>query len=143
IAVTGTPGHDRAAVRFHDIGLRLVRNPDGEVGFEVLVGGGLGRTPQIGVVIREVLPQRHLLSYVESILRAYNLFGRRDKQLQARIKILVSALGIAEFGRRVEEDWEQRRTRELEPPDAGLARVAKFFDPPAYKPLADPDTLRG
>jgi sulfite reductase (NADPH) hemoprotein beta-component len=142
IAVTGTPGHDRAAVRFHDIGLRLVRNPDGEVGFEVLVGGGLGRTPQIGVVIREFLPKRHLLSYVESILRVYNLFGRRDNKFKARIKILVSALGIAEFRRRVDEDWEQSRTPELELPDDELARVAKYFDPPAYKQLADPDTLR-
>ncbi|HEY5937584.1 MAG TPA: nitrite/sulfite reductase, partial [Kofleriaceae bacterium] len=140
IAITGTPGDDRTAVRFHDIGLRLVRNAEGEHGFEVLVGGGLGRTPVIGVVIREFLPKRHMLSYIESILRVYNLFGRRDNKFKARIKILVTALGIAEFRRRVEEDWEASRTPELELPDDEIARVAKFFDPPPYETLPAIDT---
>jgi sulfite reductase (NADPH) hemoprotein beta-component len=108
IAMTGAPGEDRAAVRFHDIGLRIVDNAQGERGFEVLVGGGLGRTPEIGRVIREFLPKRHLLSYIESILRVYNLFGRRDNKFKARIKILVTALGVDEFRRRVEEDWKRR-----------------------------------
>jgi sulfite reductase (NADPH) hemoprotein beta-component len=139
IAITGTPGDDRTAVRFHDIGLRLVKNAEGEHGFEVLVGGGLGRTPVIGVVIREFLPKRHILSYIESILRVYNLFGRRDNKFKARIKILVTALGIAEFRRRVEEDWEASRTPELELPDEEIARVTKFFDPPAYETLPPSD----
>ncbi len=135
IAVTGTPAEDRAAVRFHDIGLRMVENADQERGFEVIVGGGLGRTPHIGAVIREFLPKRDLLSYVESILRVYNLQGRRDNKFKARIKILVAALGIAEFRRRVEEDWAASRTPELEISDAELARVTAFFDPPTYESL--------
>ncbi len=136
IAVTGTPGEDRAAVRFHDIGLRIVENAAKERGFEVIVGGGLGRTPHIGAVIREFLPKRHLLSYIESILRVYNLHGRRDNKFKARIKILVVALGVDEFRRRVEEDWELSRTPELELPDAEVARVSAFFAPPAYETLA-------
>jgi len=135
IAVTGTPGEDRTAVRFHDIGVRIVEK-DGERGFEILVGGGMGRTPVIGVVIREFLPKRYLLSYLESILRVYNLFGRRDNKFKARIKILVTALGIAEFRRRVEEDWEASRTPELDLPDHEVARVAAFFQPPPYETLS-------
>jgi sulfite reductase (NADPH) hemoprotein beta-component len=135
IAVTGAPGEDRAAVRFHDIGLRIVENAQGERGFEVLVGGGLGRTPEIGRVIREFLPKKHFLSYIESILRVYNLFGRRDNKFKARIKILVTALGVDEFRRRVEEDWEASRTPELELPDEEIARVAAYFTPPPYESL--------
>jgi sulfite reductase (NADPH) hemoprotein beta-component len=113
---------------------------NGERGFEILVGGGLGRTPVIGEVIREFLPKRHLLSYLESILRVYNLFGRRDNKFKARIKILVGALGVEEFRRRVEEDWEASRTPELELPDEEVARVAAFFKPPPYEqlPASDP-----
>jgi sulfite reductase (NADPH) hemoprotein beta-component len=140
IAVTGTPGDDRTAVRFHDIGIRLVENADKEHGFEVSVGGGLGRTPMIGVVIRDFLPKRHLLSYVESILRVYNLSGRRDNKFKARIKILVAALGIAEFRRRVEADWEASRTPALELPEAEVARVSAFFEPPPYESLPASDT---
>src|SRR5436190_134129 len=140
IAVTGTPGDDRTAVRFHDIGVRIVENAHGERGFEILVGGGMGRTPVIGVVIRDFLPKRHLLSYLESILRVYNLFGRRDNKFKARIKILVGALGTEEFRRRVDEDWEASRTPELELPDEEIARVAKFFAPPPYEKLPVVDT---
>jgi sulfite reductase (NADPH) hemoprotein beta-component len=140
IAVTGAPGEDRAAVRFHDIGLRIVKNAAGEHGFEVLVGGGLGRTPHIGVVIREFIPKRHLLSYIESILRVYNLHGRRDNKFKARIKILVAALGIDEFRRRVDEDWEISRTPALELPDEEVARVSAFFAPPPYESLPASDT---
>jgi len=135
IAVTGAPGDDRAAVRFHDIGIRIVENAAKERGFEVIVGGGLGRTPHIGAVIREFLPKRHLLSYIESILRVYNLHGRRDNKYKARIKILVVALGVDEFRRRVEEDWEASRTPELELPDSEVARVSAFFAPPPYESL--------
>jgi sulfite reductase (NADPH) hemoprotein beta-component len=141
IAVTGTPGEDRTAVRFHDIGVRIVEDATTrERGFEILVGGGMGRTPVIGVVIREFLPKRHLLSYLESILRVYNLFGRRDNKFKARIKILVTALGIDEFRRRVDEDWEASRTPELELPDEEIARVAAFFQPPPYETLPSSNT---
>ncbi len=133
IAVTGALD-DRTAVRFHDIGVRIVEQ-SGERGFEILVGGGMGRTPVIGVVIRDFLPKRHLLSYLESILRVYNLYGRRDNKFKARIKILVGALGTEEFRRRVEEDWEASRTPELELPDEEIARVAAFFPPPPYETL--------
>ncbi len=140
IAITGAPAEDRAAVRFHDIGLRIVENAAGERGFEVLVGGGLGRTPVIAEVVREFLPKRHFLSFIESILRVYNLHGRRDNKYKARIKILVTALGIDEFRRRVEEDWEASRTPELELTDAEIERVSAFFAPPPYETL--PATAR-
>jgi len=144
IAITGTPGDDRTAVRFHDIGLRVIENPDGgEHGFEVLVGGGMGRTPEIGRVIRPFLPKRHLLSYLESILRVYNLFGRRDNKFKARIKILVTALGVDEFRRRVEEDWEASRTPELELPEEEVARVRAYFTPPPYEQLPPSDAQLG
>ncbi|HKJ94616.1 MAG TPA: nitrite/sulfite reductase, partial [Gammaproteobacteria bacterium] len=108
IAVSGAR-EDRAAVQVHDIGLQLRRNEDGETGFRVFVGGGLGRTPIIGEVIREFLPRRYLLSYCEAILRVYNLLGRRDNIHKARIKILVKALGAEEFARRVEQEWSHIR----------------------------------
>jgi sulfite reductase (NADPH) hemoprotein beta-component len=138
IAVTGTPGEDRTAVRFHDIGLRIIEK-DGERGFEVLAGGGMGRTPMIAEVVRDFLPKRYLLSYLESILRVYNLFGRRDNKFKARIKILVDALGIEEFCRRVEEDWAASHTPELELPDDEIRRVAAFFAPPPYETLPAAD----
>lgn len=103
-AVSGAR-HDRAAVKVHDIGLYIVRNDSGEVGFRVLVGGGLGRTPVIGKVIREFLEKRYLLSYMEAILRIYNRLGRRDNKYKARIKILVNAVGIERFTELVEQEW--------------------------------------
>ncbi len=133
IAVTGST-HDRAAVRVHDIGLRLHRNEEGEVGFEVIVGGGLGRTPMIGKTIREFLPKRHLLSYLEAILRAYNLAGRRDNLYKARIKILVHEIGTEEMRRRVEAEWEAIRDGALELPAETIDAIAKHFAPPAYVP---------
>ena len=105
VAVTGAP-NDRAALAVHDIGVRIVRAVDGEIGFEVLVGGGQGRTPMLGKTIRPFLPKRHLLSYLEAILRVYNEYGRRDNMFKARIKILVHEIGIDEFRRRVDEEWE-------------------------------------
>ena len=104
IAVSGS-AHDRAATQFHDIGIHLVRNDVGEIGFRILVGGGLGRTPIIGQVIKPYLEKQHLLSYLEAILRIYNLFGRRDNKYKARIKILVKETGLEEFSRLVEEEW--------------------------------------
>jgi sulfite reductase (NADPH) hemoprotein beta-component len=133
IAVTGSP-HDRAAVRVHDIGLRLHRNKEGEVGFEVIVGGGLGRTPMIGKTIREFLPKRHLLSYLEAVLRAYNLAGRRDNLYKARIKILVHEIGTEEMRRRVEAEWAVIRDGALELPAETIAAISSHFAPPAYEP---------
>lgn len=111
IAVTGALS-DRAAVQVHDIGLRLVRNETGETGFEVLVGGGLGRTPYIGQVLQPFLPTQHLLTYLAAILRVYNLEGRRDNLYKARIKILVNALGIETFREKVEAQWEQSHDKD-------------------------------
>ena len=132
IAVTGTPAHDRAAIRFHDIGVRILENEKGEQGFEVWVGGGMGRTPFIGTVIRPFLEYEHLLSYLESILRVYNLHGRRDNKFKARIKILVNELGAAEFTRLVEEDWAQCRDGALKLDRKEIDRITAFFQPPAY-----------
>ena len=138
IAVTGAP-QDRAASMVHDIGLHIVHGPDGVNGFEVIVGGGLGRTPIIGQVIREFLPREHLLSYVEAILRIYNREGRRDNLTKARIKILVKALGIVEFKRRVEEEWVQIKDGPLKVDAAEIERLQGFFEPPPYRRLPDRD----
>ena len=138
IAVTGAV-HDRAAAQVHDIGLNLVRNEQGEIGFRVLVGGGLGRTPLIGQVIREFLPRRDLLTYLEAILRVYNLHGRRDNLFKARIKILVKALGAASFRDQVEAEWVQIRDSGLVLDDAEIERVRRFFAPPPYDAAAAAD----
>ena len=140
IAFSGTPGQDRAAVRLHDIGIRIVKNADGETGFEAWVGGGLGRSPFVGKVLRDFLPKEHLLSYVESILRVYNRFGRRDNRYKARIKILVDALGLDDFRARVEHDWQHTRDGVLRLTEAELARVGKHFEPPPYESFASSDS---
>jgi sulfite reductase (NADPH) hemoprotein beta-component len=136
IAVTGAP-HDRAAVKVHDIGLRMHKNAAGEIGFEVIVGGGQGRTPAIGVTIRDFLPKQHLLSYLEAILRTYNLLGRRDNLYKSRIKILVAAVGGAKFAELVEAEWAEIKDGPLTLPAAEIARIEAAFAPPAYAP-ADP-----
>ena len=107
IAVTGSRA-DRAVTRAHDIGLRLVTGQEGETGYQVLVGGGLGRTPMIAKVVRPFLPRQHLLPYIEAILRVYNLSGRRDNKYKARIKILVHETGLDELRSRVEAEFERR-----------------------------------
>jgi sulfite reductase (NADPH) hemoprotein beta-component len=132
VAVTGSP-HDRAAVKVHDIGLRMIRNEAGEAGFEVLVGGGQGRTPVIAKSIRPFLPKRHLLSYLEAILRVYNQLGRRDNLYKARVKILVDAVGAAQFTQMVEEEWQHIRDGYLDLPAAEIERIRAFFAPPPYK----------
>jgi sulfite reductase (NADPH) hemoprotein beta-component len=142
IAVTGSPA-DRAASEVHDIGLHMKHDADGNVGFEVLVGGGLGRTPILGKVIREFLPREHLLSYLEAILRIYNPEGRRDNIYQARIKILVKSRGIDEFRKAVEAEWELIRDSSLKLEPAEIARVSAFFTPPPYEKLADIDVTAG
>ena len=131
IAVTGAP-NDRAAVRFHDIGLQMRKGPDGEIGFEVFVGGGQGRTPVIAERIREFLPKRYLLSYLEAILRVYNMLGRRDNLYKARIKILVQQTGIEEFTRQVEEEWQHIKESGLDLPDEERRRIEAYFAPPSY-----------
>ncbi len=134
IAVTGAP-HDRAAVKVHDIGLRMHRDADGEAGFEVLVGGGQGRTPVIAKTIRQFLPEQHLLSYLEAILRVYNQLGRRDNLYKARIKILVDAVGVAEFTRLVEAEWEQIHDDHLTLPAEEIQSIRSFFAPPPYRAI--------
>ncbi len=138
IAVSGAL-HDRAATQFHDIGLHLVKNDAGEIGFRVLVGGGLGRTPIIGQVIKPFLEKKHLLSYLEAILRIYNLFGRRDNKYKARIKILVKESGLDHFSDRVEKEWLLLRdANEL---SAERIEAMKLeFTPPAYDLDAASDT---
>jgi sulfite reductase (NADPH) hemoprotein beta-component len=142
IAVTGA-AQDRAASLVHDVGVHIVRGPDGDLGFEILAGGGLGRTPIIGQVVRDFLPRRHLLSYLEAILRVYNLEGRRDNLTKARIKILVKALGIVEFRRRVEAEWESIRDGALQIDDAEVKRMRNFFTPPAYRALPNIEPATG
>jgi sulfite reductase (NADPH) hemoprotein beta-component len=142
IAVTGA-AQDRAASLVHDVGVHIVRGPDGELGFEILAGGGLGRTPIIGQVVRAFLPREHLLSYLEAILRVYNLEGRRDNLTKARIKILVKSLGIQEFKKRVEAEWELIRDGGLRVDEAEVARIRAFFAPPAYKALANSEPAAG
>ena len=123
---------DRAAMRLHDIGLQVVKNDAGEIGFKVYVGGGMGRTPMIAPLIREWLPVADFLSYMEACLRVYNRYGRRDNIYKARIKILVHELGAAEYARQVEEEFRHVQTLGLEPPVAEYARIAAMFSPPAY-----------
>jgi len=136
IAVTAAD-HDRAAIRVHDIGLRLHRNEAGEVGFEVVVGGGLGRTPFIGKTIKAFLPKRDLLSYIEAVLRVYNLSGRRDNIYKARIKILVHELGAEAFAAAVEEEWAAIKDGALVLDDVIIADIAARFRYPDYESLPD------
>ncbi len=134
IAVTGATT-DRAAIRVHDIGLQMRRNDAGEPGFEVIVGGGQGRTPLIGPTIRAFLPKRHLLSYLEAILRVYNQLGRRDNIYKARIKILVKQTGAEEFARLVEEEWQHLRDGALALPREEMERIKAYFAPPPFETL--------
>jgi sulfite reductase (NADPH) hemoprotein beta-component len=131
IAVTGAPD-DRAAVKFHDIGIMMHKNDDGDAGFEIMVGGGLGRSPYIAEAIREFLPKEHLLSYLEAVLRVYNQLGRRDNKYKARIKILLAETGAAEFTRLVEEEWAHIKDGALTVPSEEVDRINAYFAPPAY-----------
>lgn len=138
IAVTGSV-EDRTAVKFHDIGLILHRNDAGDVGFEVLVGGGLGRTPMIGRTVREFLPAKYVLSYIEAILRVYNMLGRRDNKYKARIKILVHETGIDELRNLIEDEWAAMAKDEIDLPQAEIDRVRSFFVDPDYQDLPEHD----
>jgi sulfite reductase (NADPH) hemoprotein beta-component len=135
IAVTASP-HDRAAVKVHDIGLILKRGEGGKTGFEVIVGGGLGRTPYIGATIRDFLPKEHLLSYLEAIMRVYNLQGRRDNIYKARIKILVNSEGAESFRTQVEDEWSKIDKKNIDLPREEIERIRRYFAPPAFEKLA-------
>ena len=138
IAVSGATV-DRAAVHIHDIGIYLVKNDSGETGFKILVGGGLGRTPYIGMVIREFLEKKYLLSYLEAILRVYNRYGRRDNIHKARIKILVNKLGREAFAGKVEKEWEQIRDSVLLLDQKEIDRMKTYFAAPDYDETAAED----
>lgn len=134
IAINGSK-EDRAAIAVHDIGLTVVHNEAGEVGFKVMVGGGMGRTPILGSVIREYLPWQHVMTYLEAILRIYNQFGRRDNIYKARIKILVKAVGVEEFTRQVEAEWGDLQGGPGTLTEAEFARVSSYFTTPSYRSL--------
>lgn len=131
IAFTGAK-QDRAAIAVHDIGYRLLRNENHALGFQVSVGGGQGRTPVIGSIMKAFLPEQDLLSYTEAILRVYNLYGRRDNKYKARIKILVNALGLEEFTRLVEQEWAAIRDGGLKLADKEIAEMTAHFAAPAH-----------
>ncbi len=133
IAVNGA-AHDRAVIQVHDIGLQVVRNAAGELGFTVYVGGGLGRSPFIGRKVREFLPERDLLGYIEAILRVYNLEGRRDNKFKARIKILLHEKSLEALREEIEAEFAARDHRLLDLPPHEVARVAAFFAPPELEP---------
>lgn len=138
IAVAGS-AQDRAATFVHDIGLHMQRNAAGEIGFKVIVGGGLGRTPMIGDVVREFLPAPHLLTYLDAVLRVYNRFGRRDNKYKARIKILVKAMTVAAFAAKVEEEWAHLKDGPATLTVEEIQRVAQAFVVPQYEAFTQPD----
>ena len=140
IALNGA-ATDRAAIHVHDIGIRVRLGDDSRPRFDFLVGGGLGRTPVIGQPIREGLPEKHLLSYLEAILRVYNRYGRRDNKYKARIKILVRAMTPGKFRDRVDAEWERIRDGPAELPEAEVDRIRAHFAPPVYEDLADEPAL--
>lgn len=138
IAMTGRQ-EDAAAIAVHDIGIRMVENETGEIGFQMWVGGGLGRTPVIGKVVRDFLPKLDLLTYTEAILRVYNLHGNRKNKYKARIKILLKTLGLEEFQRRVEDEFALIKDGPGKLTEAEIERVKAFFVPPKYDLLAGAD----
>ena len=138
----GTSAHDRAALRIHDLALQMHRNAAGELGFEVMVGGGLGRTPFLAQTIKPFLDRRDVLSYVEAVLRTYNQFGRRDNIYKARIKILVHELGAEAFAREVDAEWAAIKDGALAIDDDVVADIAGRFIYPRYEKLPDnPDAF--
>lgn len=140
IAVTGA-AMDRAAVAAHDIGIRVVRNDAGEVGYRIYVGGGLGRTPMLARLVREFLPKDDLIAYLEAIMRVYNLFGRRDNKYKARVKILMHEAGTETVKRMVEEEFARLPRAAINVDPAELARIEAYFAPPAYEALGDEPAL--
>ncbi len=140
IAVTGA-AHDRAAIQVHDIGATLTHNDNGETGFTIYVGGGLGRTPMLGKKIRDFVPRAELLAYLEAVMRVYNMHGRRDNLYKARIKILVHEIGAEEMIRLVDAEYEDiQKNGALGLPEEEIARILNYFAPPAFEPLDETDT---
>lgn len=135
IAISGAK-EDRAATAVHDIGLHVLKNEQGEIGFRVMVGGGMGRTPILGSEICAFLPWQHVMTYLEAILRVYNQYGRRDNIYKARIKILVKAIGIEEYRRQVEQEWLDIKDGPGTVTEEELHRVAAFFTAPEYETLS-------
>ena len=140
IAITGA-AEDRAAILFHDIGLKVVKGPQGVTGFRVFAGGGQGRTPYVAQKVADFVPRHELLSYLEAVMRVYNLHGRRDNIYKARIKILVNALGIDEFRRQVEAEWASLDKAAINLPDAEFQRIAAHFKAKALKPRSANDAV--
>ena len=130
---------DRAAMKLHDIGIRIVKNAAGELGAAFYVGGGMGRTPMIAPLIRDFVPLNQLITYSEACLRVYNRYGRRDNKYKARIKILVHELGKEEYTRQVEEEFAHLLTQGIEPPIAELERISTYFADPAFEAGASDD----
>ncbi|MBY0509579.1 MAG: nitrite/sulfite reductase [Rhodospirillaceae bacterium] len=137
IAVTGAV-KDRAAIQYHDIGIQIVKNDAGEIGYAVYVGGGMGRTPVVAPLINPFVRREDLLSYLETCLRVYNLHGRRDNIYKARIKILVRDLGPDEYRRQVDEMWPMTKAAGVDVPAGEVARIEAFFAPPAYEKVSEP-----
>ena len=135
IAITGAP-HDRAAVKVHDIGMRLHRSDKGDAGWEIMVGGGQGRTPMIAVTVREFLPERELIPYLEAIMRVYNLYGRRDNKYKARIKILVHEIGAEKFRSEVEAEYARHPHQQTQVEQRELARISAYFADPKFEKLS-------
>jgi sulfite reductase (NADPH) hemoprotein beta-component len=137
IAVSGSP-NDRAALKFHDMAVEVVKNDKGEIGYRVYVGGGMGRTPYVGYVVGDFVAREDILSFLESVLRVYNMNGRRDNLWKARIKILANALGQEEMRKQVQREFEEiRKSRSLELPRAELDRINAYFAPPKFETLSD------
>ncbi len=130
---------DRAAMKLHDIGLEILRDAAGAIGFKVYVGGGMGRTPMIAKCIRDWLPEEHFLSYMEAIMRVYNRYGRRDNIYKARIKILVHELGTEKFTAEVEAEWQKVLKAGIDVPQSEIEAVAAYFVPPPLEALANSD----
>jgi len=136
MAVCGS-SDDRAAIRVHDIAIEIVKNDADEIGFRILVGGGLGRTPVVAPVIKEFLPKQHLLSYLEAVLRVYNQMGRRDNKYKARIKILVRAMGVEAFSAAVDAEWSHLKDGPSTLHNEEFERMKSFFTAPSYKTIDD------
>lgn len=140
IAVIGAP-HDRAAMQFHDIGLEMRRNAAGDLGVAVYIGGGLGRTPMVGKLVNDFVAEEDLLSYVEAILRVYNMNGRRDNKYKARIKILVHETGLDELKQSIDAEFERIRDGVLKLPDADVRSIEAYFSAPKFELLSDRSSL--
>ncbi|MEY8246969.1 MAG: nitrite/sulfite reductase [Bermanella sp.] len=140
IAVNSHLKEDRVATLLHDIGIKIVRNQAGELGFQVYVGGGLGRTPIVANLVKDFLAEKDLLTYLDAVLRVYNLNGRRDNKYKARIKILVKALGVEDFAKLVDEEWQHLKDGPGTLTSAELERIKAHFVAPAYEALSDHDS---